>query len=146
MGRVLQRWRELDAHDRLRLGGCVLGLWCVHAGLALFGYQRTRRMIERASTQTSTRAATTAELTDAQSLARLAASAGRNAMGEQTCLRRSLLLYGWLRRRGLQPALQFGVPRQQAGTGFEAHAWIELDGIRLLPGDEGYLPFGAAMP
>ena len=92
MGRRLQRWRALDARERWRLIGCVIGLWCVHASLAVFGYGRTRRMIERGSLRTPTRAASAAEIADAQVLARLAASAGRNAMGEATCLRRALLL------------------------------------------------------
>ena len=103
MGRRLQRWRALDGRDRWRLIGCVVGLLFVHASLAVFGYGRTRRMIERVSRRTPARAATPAEIADAQALARLAASAGANALGEATCLRRALLLHGWLRRRGLRP-------------------------------------------
>ena len=85
MGRRLQRWRALDGRDRWRLIGCVVGLWFVHASLAVFGYGRTRRMIERVSRRTPARAATPAEIADAQALARLAASAGANALGEATC-------------------------------------------------------------
>ena len=144
MGRRLQRWRALDARDRWRLTGCVVGLWFVHASLAVFGYGRTRRMIERVSRRTPARAATSAEIADAQALARLAASAGANALGEATCLRRALLLHGWLRRRGLQPALLLGLPANAAAPApgdFSAHAWVELDGVPLLESDAGYRPF-----
>ena len=149
MGRRLQRWRALDGRDRWRLIGCVVGLWCVHASLAVFGYGRTRRMIERGSLRTPTRAASAAEIADAQVLARLAASAGRNAMGEATCLRRALLLHGWLRRRGLRPVLLLGLPADApvpAPGRFSAHAWVELEGVRLLESDAGYRPFAPASP
>lgn len=141
MGRRLQRWRALDARDRWRLTGCVVGLWFVHASLAAFGYGRTRRMIERGSRRTPARAATFAEIADAQALARLAASAGRNAMGEATCLRRALLLHGWLRRKGLQPVLHLGVPKDAELGAWRAHAWVELEGVPLLESDAGYRPF-----
>ena len=149
MGRRLQRWRALDERDRWRLIGCVVGLWFVHASLAVFGYGRTRRMIERVSRRTPARAATSAEIADAQALARLAASAGANALGEATCLRRALLLHGWLRRRGLQPALLLGLPANAAAPApgdFSAHAWVELDGVPLLESDAGYRAFVPASP
>ncbi|MCA0197304.1 MAG: lasso peptide biosynthesis B2 protein [Proteobacteria bacterium] len=141
MGRRLHRWRALDARDRWRLVGCVIGLWCVHASLAVFGYGRTRAMIERCSKRANPRRSTDAEIADAQSLARLAASAGHNTMGEATCLRRALLLYGWLRRKSLEPALHLGLPVDaQPGT-LRAHAWVELGGTPLLESDAGYRPF-----
>ena len=62
-----------------------------------------------------------------------------------TCLRRTLLLHGWLRWRGLRPVILFGVS-PQTGYGFAAHAWVELNGVRLLPGDEEYLAFRIATP
>ena len=149
MGRRLQRWRALDGRDRWRLIGCVVGLWFVHASLAVFGYGRTRRMIERVSRRTPARAATSAEIADAQALARLAASAGANTLGEATCLRRALLLHGWLRRKGLQPTLLLGLPTNApapAAGDFSAHAWVELEGVPLLESDAGYRPFVPASP
>ena len=149
MGRRLQRWRALDARDRWRLTGCVVGLWFMHASLAVFGYGRTRRMIERVSRRTPARAAMSAEIADAQALARLAASAGANALGEATCLRRALLLHGWLRRRGLRPALLLGLPTNApapAAGDFSAHAWVELEGVPLLESDAGYRAFVPASP
>ena len=149
MGLRLQRWRALDARDRWRLVGCVIGLWCVHASLAVSGYGRTRSMIEHCSKRADPRRATDAELADAQALARLAVSAGHNTMGEATCLRRALLLHGWLRRKGLQPALLLGLPTNApapAAGDFSAHAWVELEGVPLLESDAGYRPFAPASP
>ena len=149
VGLRLQRWGKLSARERLHLVGCVVGLWGVHASLALLGYGRTRRLIERGCVHPSPHPASAAEIADAQALARLAASAGANALGEATCLRRALLLHGWLRRRGLQPALLLGLPANAAAPApgdFSAHAWVELEGVPLLESDVGYRPFVPASP
>lgn len=142
MGRRLAGWRALDGGDRLRLLGCAVGLGLVHASLALLGYKRTLALVERCSRQPDHRQATGTDLADARALARLASIASRHGMVEATCLRRSLLLHGWLRRRGLRPALQLGVPETHVpGTPFQAHAWVELEGEPLLAADAGYRPF-----
>ncbi len=139
MGRRLARWRALDWRDRGRLSACAVGLGIVHASLALLGYARTRRVVESLSWHPGPHRADAGEIEDARALAQLAAIAGRHGLVETTCLRRSLLLYGWLRRRGLQPVLQLGVGEH---TGpFQAHAWIELEGVALLPGDAGHRAF-----
>ena len=82
-----------------------------------------------------------ADIADAKALAELAAIAGRHGMVEATCLRRALLLYAWLRWRGLRPVLLLGV--MERGGPFQAHAWVELEGERLLPSDAGYRPFAS---
>ena len=72
------------------------------------------------------------------------AIAGRHGAVQATCLRRSLLLLGLLRRRGLRPVLQLGVAGRSGP--FQAHAWVELDGERLLPGDAEHRPFSRPGP
>jgi len=139
MGHRLDGWLALDWPERRRLIACTVGLACMHAALAIFGYARTRKTVERWTRHPHPRAATETEIAGAKAMARLAAIAGRHGAVEATCLRRSLLLHGWLRRRGLRPALQLGV-MERPGP-FQAHAWIELEGQRLLPSDEGYRPF-----
>lgn len=142
MGRRLDRWRELDGRDRLRLLGCMAILPAIHAGLAAFGYRQMRGLVERWSRHPEPRPATPGEVSEAKDMARLAAIAGHRGVVQTTCLRRSLLLYGWARRRGLQPVLQLGVPESPIpGARFEAHAWVELEGEPLLPGDAGHRPF-----
>ena len=142
MASRLDRWRELDGRERRRLLGCLATLPLIHAGLAVFGYKRMRSAVERWSRHPAPRPATPEEIMDAQAMARLSARAGRRGMVEATCLRRSLLLYGWRRRRGLQPVLQLGIPEcPTPGAPFEAHAWVELEGTALLEADHGYRPF-----
>ncbi|MFA5684267.1 MAG: lasso peptide biosynthesis B2 protein [Lysobacteraceae bacterium] len=139
MGRRLDRWRALSWHQRGILIRCAVGVSIIHAALAMLGYTRLRRLIERCSRHPQPRPATEADVLQARELARLAAMAGRQAVGEAACLRRSLHIYGVLRRRGLRPVLQIGVG-PQTGT-FQAHAWVELEGTPLLDSDVGFRPF-----
>jgi hypothetical protein len=46
------------------------------------------------------------------------------------CLMRSLVLSRLLARRGVPATLVIGVSREH---GFESHAWVEHDGVPLLP-------------
>lgn len=112
----------------------LISLW-----LRLFGYKRTRRVVDRLSQRSHSRIANKPDLSGATHLARLAAIAGRRGLIESTCLRQALLVYGLLRRRGLQPELKFGVRR--TGGGIEAHAWVELEGIALAQARHEHSPF-----
>ena len=47
------------------------------------------------------------------------------------CLQRSLMRYALLRRRGLEPRFLIGV-RPGGADGFEAHAWLTLDGSPIM--------------
>lgn len=141
MGRRLNGWRALGWGERGRLFVCALLLPPIHAALALAGYRRTRRWVEALTRRRQPHPASPAELDAARALARLAAIAGRHGAVDATCLRQSLLVYGWLRRRRMQPQLQLGM---KPGSGpFQAHAWVELEGQRLLPGDGAHREFHA---
>jgi hypothetical protein len=58
-----------------------------------------------------------------------------------TCLRRSVVLYGLLARRGVASRVCFGVTK--SGSGLDAHAWVECDGVTR---DSGSLRFAALAP
>jgi hypothetical protein len=142
MGRRLAGWRALFWRERACLLACGAGLTLVHVALALFGYGRTRRMVDVVTKRTDTRPATAADITHARALAKLASAAGRHGVVDARCLRQSLLLYGWLQWRGLRPALQLGV-KEDPGQ-LSAHAWVELEGTRLLSIDSGFRSFISA--
>ena len=144
MGSRFASWRTLSSGDKYRLLVCVLGLGATHVALAALGYARTRRLVDRLTRRQDTRPASETDLEQARSLARLAAIAGHHGLVDATCLRQSLLLYGWLRRRGLNPSLQLGVNQHKAP--FQAHAWVELEGKRLLKSDAGHDAFTQPPP
>ena len=55
--------------------------------------------------------------------------AARNVPWPATCLRRSLVLWALLERAGIAAELRLGF-RKVKGA-FEAHAWVELNGVPL---------------
>jgi len=105
----------------------------VHLALALFRFQRVRDWLDRNAMRREPIECTPEALADAQRLAELAAIAGRRGAVEASCLRQSLVVWWWLRRRGLSPQLRIGT--LGSGDTFTAHAWVELDGVALAQPD-----------
>lgn len=62
-------------------------------------------------------------------LARMEAGASRNLFFQPTCLERSLALWWMLRRGGNDAKVRIGGRKE--GEKFEAHAWVECEGIEL---------------
>ena len=139
MAHRLRAWWALPRSDKGRLLCCAIGRACIHSMLACIGYARTRRLVEAATHRNTYRHASPAQVEYAQALARMAAIAGRHGAVQATCLRQSLLLYGWLRRQGLQPQLHLGIADRNGP--FQAHAWVELEGTPLLSLDTGHRAF-----
>ena len=130
MSRRLRGWLALSGRERTQFLGLAAALAVVHASLALVGYVRTRRWVERISAGGAGRAAVADDLHAARRLAQLAQIAGRRGAVRASCLRQALVLHGWLRRRGLNPEIVIGVRRDGVAP-LDAHAWIELDGAAI---------------
>lgn len=128
-GHALRRWRALYARQRAWLVVFVAALPLLRLSLRVRGYARTLAMIEAWTRCARTRTASDRELQAAAELARLARIAGRRGLVTAACLPQALAVYAAIRRRGLAPALRIGV--RKPGGGFEAHAWVELDGVAL---------------
>jgi hypothetical protein len=117
----------------------MCGLITISALLRMFGVVRTRRWLERLSRNAAPRGADAEDLQFAKRLTHLTDIAGRRGAVTATCLRQSLLIYWLLRRRGLAPELKIGVRKEQAT--FDAHAWVELQGVALGQLDLAHSPF-----
>jgi hypothetical protein len=126
----LRGWLALSGRERVQFLGLMASLAVVHGSLALTGYVRTRRWVERLTAGGTSRAATSDDLQAARRLARLAEIAGRRGAVQATCLRQALVLHGWLRRRGLKPEIVIGV-RRDGDAPLDAHAWVELEGASI---------------
>ena len=72
-------------------------------------------------------------------LHRAVACAARNHLYPMRCLPQSLALAWLLARRGAAVELRLGVRRH--GGQFQAHAWLERDGVPLVPAPEPETPF-----
>jgi len=123
--------RQLSSADRWVLFRAALLLPMMHAGLALVGYYRLRRILERLIPQEKAAAQgnDTELLQEARRIAHLASIAARRGPYRATCLRRSLVLWWLLRGQGIPAKLYFGVRKEQQHL--EAHAWVEYEGSVL---------------
>jgi hypothetical protein len=75
-------------------------------------------------------------------IARCVAASGRRSMGANACLARALALRTLLRRRGVDAQVVIGARHE---VGFDAHAWVEVDGVSVSePPDSvaGFVSFG----
>lgn len=81
-----------------------------------------------------------------KAIARLVQLASWHGFYAPNCLQRSLVLWGLLRRQGIESDLRIGV-RKQTGQ-FEAHAWVEYEGCVLNDSQEvhqQFAPFAEAI-
>lgn len=74
-------------------------------------------------------------------VSRMVLAAARHSFFAATCLERSLALWWLLARRGVATQLRIGV--RKAGEKFEAHAWVERDGVAIGEPDASHLHYAA---
>ena len=144
--KALKFWRASWQERRLLLEALVL-LPVTAVALRVVGFRRWQTFLLRRAPQTGHRQNNAEQTLD---LARLAVTsvtrASRFSPWRASCLQQSLTL-GWLlRRRGIDSQLRIGV-RKEDGR-FEAHAWVEHQGVVLYdPGlnSERFVPFERAI-
>lgn len=145
----LHRLGQLSPRERWWLFQALLLLPLVHLALLLLGYARLRGLVERLLPLKASRMSLSeAELlARALSCARVVSIAAAHGLYRAGCLRRSLLLWGLLRREGVQSQIRFGV--RVCGRRLEAHAWVECNGAVLDEAPdvfERYTPLHGALP
>jgi hypothetical protein len=77
------------------------------------------------------------ERQQAEETVRLVESVAR--AGGFSCLPRSLTAWWLLRRQGIESALRIGVRKTE--DRFQAHAWLEVEGLPLRDGKLSFAPF-----
>lgn len=127
--RTYDRWLSLSSGERRLLLGLIIGLPLIAVMIHLLGVFRTRRWLERFSSNAATRKADSDNMQKAERLAELAEIAGRRGAIAFTCLRQALMVYWLLRRRGFAPELMIGVRKRDGMV--DGHAWVELQGAAL---------------
>ena len=135
----LRRLRELPAADRWRLAQATLGLPINAAGVRLAGFRKWGAYLARATATGGRQAG--GGLQAARQTWLLVQWAARYGPYAGNCLSRSLTLWWLLRRQGLESELRIGV--STAGGRFEAHAWIEFQGIVINDRPDVRERFGA---
>ncbi len=103
-------------------------------GLHLFGLKRTQQFMKYftpAAPKTSPRKEE--ELKYGQLVARMVSVAANHGLYRANCLKKSLVLWWLLKRKGIEANLHIGV--QKNGELLDAHSWVEING-NVLIGDE----------
>lgn len=140
-----QRFRKLPAPARgIFLRAAVLLPW-VALRLKLQGFQATKNSLRSSAigicpknlSENTERAALTA---------RMVRVAARHGLGNPSCLEESLVLLHLLNAQGIAAQLRIGVKKNIPK--FEAHAWVECEGVALNESEslhDHYAPFEAEL-
>lgn len=126
-----ERLRRFNALERRAQGMFLRAaalLPLISWSLRLRGFRKTQgslqKLVPPPADSTNTDASDRSELT-----VRMVRAAVRHSLGHPTCLEESLALWWLLGRQSLATELRIGVRKQ--GDIFQAHAWVERDGIAL---------------
>ena len=151
MWEPLQRYSALPSEARkLFCRASLLGP-LIRVSLRFRGYNKTRQWLQGKLDRLTVPALALPEVSDRLDVTcRMVRAAEHYLPVRVSCLEESLVLWYLLQTQGIAAAIRIGV-RKPAGT-FEAHAWVEQDGIALNQTDEQhrhYHPFdheGPSMP
>lgn len=98
--------------------------------LKIKGFRRTQIFLNRfISEKTHTSDLNHILLEKAQGIAKLVSIAANHGPYRANCLKKSLVIWWLLGRRGIQTNLKIGVKKDEES--FNAHAWVEFEGVVL---------------
>jgi Transglutaminase-like superfamily len=140
MWKAFQRYRQLDPESRKLFWRAVTLLPAVSRCLHTRGFQRTRENLAKklAGGNPVAHGATAETL---QKTCRMVKAAAYYGFGHPTCLEQSLVLWYLLQERNISTILRIGV--RKSAEKFEAHAWVEHDGVPLNQSEEVHQHYAA---
>jgi Transglutaminase-like superfamily len=131
MWKTFQRYRALEPEARALFRDTVFLMPRISMSLHVRGFQKTQRALQQKLSSTTHKSPNGNE--DAQyavqTTCRMVRAGAQYGLIRPSCLVESLTLWYLLRRQSLPATLRIGV-RKPAGK-FEAHAWVECEGIAL---------------
>ena len=138
---IWRRFWRLSPESRALVVKSATALAATWVGLRVVGFRRWKGVLLRFAPHPVGRAGV-AELASAEAardVARMQRTAARHLFFRPNCLEQSLVLWWLLQRRGIPAELRIGA--RKAEGRFEAHAWVESDGVVLSDAGEGHLHF-----
>ncbi len=121
----LSKFLALPEEEKRIFVSALFLLPLLSAALRVFRYQRLRAVLE-GPPRAGRKPIGIGELA---TLGRAVNSAANYALGQPTCLTRSMLLCWLLRRRGIATQLRIGVKLDDGKL--DAHAWVEHEGVPI---------------
>ncbi len=139
-----ERLRRFSALERpaqkLFLRALVL-LPLVTLSLRWRGFRATQAALQRFLIEASQESATGPADKHASVTAHIVNAADRHGLVHPSCLAKSLALWWLLGRQGISSHLRIGIRKENEE--FEAHAWVEHDGVALNEPDEHHHHYAA---
>lgn len=130
MWKAFQRYRALDPEACTLFHWATLLLPCVGLSLRVRGFKSTKAALERRLSAASERPLPNVPAVETVGrTARMVHAALRYGVVRSTCLAESLALWYLLRKQRVNAELRIGV--RKTGQKFEAHAWVEFEGVAL---------------
>lgn len=115
-------------------------------GLRVFGFRRWSFVLRPMSNPLRSLDSKVSMLAAARTIAAMESAAVRNLFLQTNCLERSIVLRWLLSSRGISSELRIGA--QKRSNKFEAHAWIECEGVVLNDIEDvhsHFVPFDAPL-
>ena len=138
VARRVRKLSQLSWFERLLALRVVALLVLIRVGLWMLPFRRVQAFAKWTGKKVSSRSRLTPEqLTSLVSV-------GAEYVPGASCLTQALVAQAMLSRFGYEPIVRIGVARE-AGSGFEAHAWIEYEG-RVIIGQVGKLERFTTLP
>jgi hypothetical protein len=139
----LRRFKALDPASRALFLRAWILLRLVSIGLTIRGFTGTQTALQKLL-PAADRASQTEQEFSPVAIARtvrMVRAAARYGIGSPTCLEKSLTLWWLLERQHIPVALRIGT-RMSTGV-FEAHAWVERDGVVFDDQEDSYSRYAA---
>lgn len=124
---TVRAFLRLSGYERVLAIKIAFGLIATWAGLRVFGYPSWKSFIDKSAGKKVVEPQM--PVAKAQQIARLVTSTAQRLLPKTNCLEQSLVILFLLRKRGAPTNLRFG-GRKDEGR-FEAHAWVEWEGVVL---------------
>ncbi len=139
-----ERLRRFSALERLARNlflRAIALLPLVALSLRWRGFGATQATLQRLLSNAYPKRDPTIVNKDAAVTAHMVNAADRHGLVHHSCLAKSLTLWWMLARQGISAHLRIGICKE--GEKFEAHAWVERDGIALNEPDEHHHHYAA---
>jgi hypothetical protein len=151
MWELLQRFRALDSEARKIFFRAAALLPVIALSLRIRGFRATQtsllRYLPRPNHSPQEQPTISKnDLDHCRLTARMVDAATRHAWLSSTCLEKSLVVWWLLARQGIGSQLRIGARKVDAK--FEAHAWVECEGVAISEPQDGhrhYAPFDEAL-
>lgn len=140
----LAKWLGLTPEERRIFLIALLLLPMIALGLRLRGLQGLRRALAGRNALIAADLDRECVLARSNAVARIVVAAARYGPYQAKCLPVALTLAWLLQRQGIETHLRLGVRKEAAR--FEAHAWIEFEGIPLIDSPGIHERFAAFEP